>query len=428
MMRLPRSIALLSLATLLATADGLTVTLTRPSGVYKVGEPITFTVAAPGASKVSYILRRDGRTQLVSSDLSLGGVSTLLETRLEQPGQLLVEARLPGQSDPTLSGVMVAPDRIRPVTSCPDDFDSFWTAQIDGLRGLAANATSEAATSDDPEVALSAITLDHVDGAKVRGYVAKPTSGGPFPAIVLFEPAGVRALNRKQVVARAKQGWLVVNILAHDLPIDQNEAFYSRQANLKGYPEQGLGKRDQTYLRRILLAGLRALDHITEHPDWNRKTLVAYGAGQGGLQALAAGALHTQVTAVLAHTPAGCDHPAPAMGRAPTWPNWWNISRGDPTIMAECRYFDGVNFAARIKVPVLISAGLIDTTCPPTGIVAAANAITVPRELLLMPQADNLGRNGSHKPWLTRSTAWLKALAAGNEAPLPQPQAQPAQP
>jgi cephalosporin-C deacetylase-like acetyl esterase len=46
-----------------------------------------------------------------------------------------------------------------------------------------------------------------------------------------------------------------------------------------------------------------------------------------------------------------------------------------PEVVAAVRYYDGVNFAARAKAPGFFTVGFVDTTCPPTSVYAAYNAL-----------------------------------------------------
>lgn len=48
-------------------------------------------------------------------------------------------------------------------------------------------------------------------------------------------------------------------------------------------------------------------------------------------------------------------------------------------------YYDVVNFTRLIRVPVFITWGYNDDTCPPTTSYAVYNVITVPKEALLTP-------------------------------------------
>jgi cephalosporin-C deacetylase-like acetyl esterase len=65
-------------------------------------------------------------------------------------------------------------------------------------------------------------------------------------------------------------------------------------------------------------------------------------------------------------------------------------------MLASGRYFDAMNFATRIKCPVIVGVGLADTTCPPEGVFAAFNQIRAPKEIIIMPTADH---SGDHRPY-----------------------------
>ena len=54
-----------------------------------------------------------------------------------------------------------------------------------------------------------------------------------------------------------------------------------------------------------------------------------------------------------------------------------------PQKIATTSYYDAVNFAKRIRVPVHVAFGYNDETCPPTSMFSAYNALTAPKELLL---------------------------------------------
>ena len=73
------------------------------------------------------------------------------------------------------------------------------------------------------------------------------------------------------------------------------------------------------------------------------------------------------------------------------------------------RYFDGVNFAERVKCPALVGLGFIDTTAAPSGVFAAFNQLTRPqKEVVAMPAANHRGTNNSQAPFKPREKAWLR--------------------
>jgi cephalosporin-C deacetylase-like acetyl esterase len=57
----------------------------------------------------------------------------------------------------------------------------------------------------------------------------------------------------------------------------------------------------------------------------------------------------------------------------------------DPKIIAATAYYDTVNFARFVKVPVLMSGGLIDPACPPTTVLSIYNSLSCPKQLDLAP-------------------------------------------
>jgi cephalosporin-C deacetylase-like acetyl esterase len=50
-------------------------------------------------------------------------------------------------------------------------------------------------------------------------------------------------------------------------------------------------------------------------------------------------------------------------------------------VVEAVRYYDCVNFAARAKAPGFFTVGFIDTTCPPTSVYTAYNALRTPKEI-----------------------------------------------
>ena len=212
--------------------------------------------------------------------------------------------------------------------------------------------------------------------------------------------AGVYPLSRDWVVGRARGGWLSMNITAHDLPIDEPAEFYQQKAakELADYPQMGSDDREKSYFLRMFLSCYRAVEYLTQRPDWNKKTLLVHGGSQGGYQAIVTAGMHPAVTAMAASVPAGCDHTGKKAGRAPGWPGFGNrtwMKNVDQRVETG-RYFDAMNFAPKFKGPAIIGIGLIDTTCPPEGIYAAVNQLTGPKKIALAPQS---GHGGSHKAY-----------------------------
>lgn len=311
----------------------------------------------------------------------------------------------------------------KPAAERPADFDAFWDGKLAELAAVPPDPQIE--TPDKQQVAgvgYSKFSLAVRDGGRVRGQMAWPDREGRFPALVIFQWAGVYPLAPGTVTGNAEKGWLAVNVMAHDLPFDEPAAFYEEQKEgaLKEYGLIGRDDRETSYFLRMFLGARRVLDFVKTLPQWDGRTLVVHGTSKGGSQALVAAALDTGVTAVVVNVPAMCDQNAPSAGRRAPFPYWTAKPPGglDPARIAEAaNYYDVAHFAPRISAPVLVSAGLRDESCPPHGIAAMANALAGPKEVVFLPGANHKGDGGTHEPYIQRSKQWLEAARLGKALP-----------
>lgn len=412
----------------LASAQDLSVTPDHSNGVYAIGEIIRWTVHYKGSNAIqaSVVLKRGGLTETRKDTVTLANGKGVIESRLDEPGWLLAEVTVRAENTKAikaLGGAVVAPDKIKRADPRPADFDQFWADKLKELSGIPANPKLETTDGRKPGVDYSLITFDNIRGTKIRGQIARPQQGAKFPAMLIVQWAGVYGLQKQWVTDRAAEGWLCLNISAHDLPIDRDDAFYKEQAStaLKDYPAIGNDSRETSYFLRMYLSCYRAAEYLATRPDWDGKTLVVTGGSQGGLQSFVTAGLHPKITAVMASVPAGCDLNGPEAGRRPGWPMWYwaTKDKDEKKVRDASRYFDVVNFASRIECPVLVGAGLIDTTCPVPGIMAACNELKGTKEIAFMPVAEHGEKYGSHRLYNSRFNIWKSALVKGSPAPLP---------
>ena len=413
-----------------ANAQRLVVTTDHADGIYQAGDTVHWRVLWEGGgtppSAVDYLLKRGGLTEAGKGSLTLKDNAATLDSKFDGPGTLLLEVKAKtadSRPNRVYGGAVAAPNKIDVSAKRPADFDTFWAAKLKELADVPPNPRLESVEGVKPGVSYWKITLNNIRGTHIQGQFARPTEGSKFPALLIVQWAGVYGLQKGWASDRAADGWLTLNIEAHDLPIDRPEEFYKDQSAgpLKNYWAIGNDDRETSYFLRMYLSCYRAAQYLAERPDWDGRTLVVMGGSQGGQQSLVTAGLHPKITAALAEVPAGCDMLGPDAGRSPGWPQWyWSTGTKDPRKVHEAsRYFDVVNFAPRIKCPVLIGAGLIDETCPPAGVLAAANRITSPKEVILFPHGAHQDENNSHGAYSKRCWgAWLPALRQGKPAPV----------
>ena len=407
----------------LAQAAQIEVATTPNGGVYAAGDKITWhlTVTGEGAAdikQIDYALKRGGLTEIGKGTLPLTDGHATLETSLDKPGAVLAQLSAvgaDGKKVTALAGAIVDPYRIQPSAPRPDDFDAFWAAKLKELAAVPEDPVLEKMDSGNPNVDYWHITLGNINGTRVWGQLARPKAGTKFPALLIVQWAGVYPLHKDWAVGRAAQGWLVLNISAHDLPIDKPQSFYDNEPSVKDYPSIGNDDRDTSYFLRMYLGDYRAADYLAHRPDWDGRTLVVTGGSQGGMQSYVTAALYPDITAMVCDVPAGADQTGPEVGRQCGWPMWWWQTQGKDAakVRETARYFDTVNLASRITCPALVGAGLIDETCPPEGCLAAYNQLKGPKQIILYERA---GHGGDHSAYWAASEARLRALREGQGA------------
>ncbi len=363
------------------------------NAVYKTGEAVIFSISItrrgqPAAlNEAEWSLTKDGGELLQRGRLQLEqGRGTVLG-RLDEPGfiQCRVNVEVDGRKFSALGGAGVAPTAILPSAASPDDFNEFWAAKKQALTSVPAMSHLTSVNSGRDGIEAFDLQVDSL-GAPVSGYYARPAGAKPrsLPAVLTVHGAGVRSAAVSTPVGWAREGALGLDINAHGLPNGRETAFYEALAagELKDYRQIGLNSRETVYFLGMFLRLVRAIDFLTAQPEWDGRTIVVSGSSQGGAQAIAAAGLDSRVTFFVAGVPAMADHTGTLAGRIAGWPKF--IATGTKPraeVVSVIKYYDVVNFAARTNAPGFFTVGFIDTTCPPTTVYAAYNALTSPKEI-----------------------------------------------
>ena len=366
-----------------------TIAADHADALYRKGETVTFTIKAapttPQDAEVSWTVTKDGVPPVQSGKTKLTAGEAKVTAKLDEPGflQCKITATVAEKPVTAMAGVGIDPTQIKPSLPVPADFEAFWKDQKAKLAAVPLKAQMTPVTSPQKNVVAWDVQVDAI-GAPASGYFARPTDAKPksLPVILFVHGAGVRSSSLGGPVSWAGNGMLAMDINAHGLPNGKPEEFYKNLADttLKDYRAAGRESRETCYFLGMFLRELRALDFLCSQPEWDGKTVVVYGTSQGGFQAFAGAALDERVTYFAAGVPAGGDHAGMVAGRVAGWPRIVPLVEGkpEPKALEASRYFDNVNFAARTKAKgAYVTVGFIDTTCPPSTVYAAFNAIPV---------------------------------------------------
>ena len=357
---------------------------TIKSGVYAKGQIINVTVFTqiPTGDTLHVRVYKNNNQVLIQKDIfSVKDSLIIYEGAFREPCSVIVEARIKQVSADL--GMLVDPEKLKPGAKCPNDFEAYWKSLKKSLNEMPQEIKRAVVLGTDRDNGYSCedIEINCLGPKPVRGYFAKPDKASPnsLPIVLLVHAAGVKGSwcrsEPGSALVYAKMGALCFDLNAHGMLNDQPDSYYSDLENgeLKTYWLQGLTKRDDVYFRGMYLRLLRAIEFLTQQPEWDGRRLLVIGESQGGGQALVAAGLDNRVSAVVAIVPAMCDWFGSIADRMGGWPQPYESNNPKKEMMQALPYFDAANILKDSKAIIYTEIGLIDMTCPSTSVYAAVN-------------------------------------------------------
>lgn len=356
---------------------------------YQPGETMTFKVqlvdnGKPVGGKTLKWLRT-GDDQKTAKGEGTSSVAAPLEiaTSIDRPGFVRLEITVfnadgspvkdaQGKSLKFEGGAGVQPEKLAGYPE-PSDFDAFWKAQKARLAQVPLKATLKEVASQNPQFQVFDVKVDCAGGKPVSGYLVAPKDAKPktLPAQVSFRGYGVTGADPDY-----RSGMITLQINAHGIENGREPGYYETLKNgeLKGYAYKSdeNAKPETCYFNGMMLRVMRALEYIKSRPEWDGRTLAVSGGSQGGLQSLTAAALDPEVTTCSAFKPWCCDLGGIQLGRLRGW---------RPDFADGLGYYDAANMAKRIRCETLVTAGLGDYVCPPSGVAVVYNNIQAPKTI-----------------------------------------------
>lgn len=391
----------------------ITVTPDHKDWNYKVGETAKFDVKVmrSGTTIDNAVVEYEAGPEMyptIKKTLTLKDGTARFEGKMNKPGfyRVTINYNEKGKTYTGLCTAAFSPEKLVPSTECPDDFDAFWSNAIAEARKTELDPHRELL----PERCTKDVNVYEVSynnnayGSKIYGILCVPVKPGKYPALLRVPGAGCRPYGGD--VWSASQGVITLEIGIHGIPVTMKQEVYDRLHNgaLNGYWEANLDNRDKMPYKRIFTGAIRSIDYIASLPEWDGKNLGVTGSSQGGMLSLVCAALDSRVTCFGAVHAAMCDHTASQEGKACGWPHYfYGDSNPDKTKVRNSGYFDGINFARRIKVPGWFSFGYNDVVVPPTTMWETYNTVTAPKTLSIYQQTGHYWYQEQWDEWV----AWL---------------------
>ena len=374
--------------------------------LYGVGEEATFTVTVRERGQQAYdskvglatkgmvdvVVDNFGPSVQLSNrvDLAKGNPFTV-KGRLAEPGFLRLT--LKAKDAAKVWSVGYEPERIEKGSPSPDDFDAFWAsarAKLAKEVPLDAKMTkvAERSTADFDYYRISFATF----GRRVHGYMSVPTdkSKAPFPVEFQVAAAGFGGWSNNMYGEKGlirvffsvypfepHWDWQKTGLKAK---YDAMQGACYKKYGLAAYACSGIAASREDYFFYPVLLGIdRAVDWLAARPDVDPARFWYQGTSQGGGFGFYLTGLNRHFKRAVFYVPAITDTMGYLKGRQSGWPRIIErqLEAGKAAAEKYAPYFDGANFASRIRCPVRVAVGFADTTCAPCAVYAAYNAIKV---------------------------------------------------
>lgn len=385
------------------------VALDRQNAVYKIGETATFSVSIVNADDTP---ATNGVLQVALDDFGTNRVFRAFAHDLSQTNGFSVSGSLdaPGFLRLRLSGVPLEippggwneysvwsaafePERIRSAVVDPADFDAYWEGERRRLAeevpaDVQLEACPEATTAEHYVFRVSAATFGN---RRLHGWLGLPrNSSAPAPLAVQISAAGFGPWSQlPQLRAGVISMFLTVFPFQPDPRDHENRRgdFNAFEQSLRdrfgaSYPHAGaLVSREVYFYHDVLLGIDRLVDWAVAALPVDRARVACIGTSQGGGLSLMTLALNRNFTRGAVYVPALTDFSRVAHdGRRSGWPQFhenfpgWSAEASAAFERDVAPYFDAVNFARRVAVPIRFAVGFRDNTCPPHAVYSAFNA------------------------------------------------------
>jgi cephalosporin-C deacetylase len=229
------------------------------------------------------------------------------------------------------------------------------------------------------------ITLQSLNNVKFVALLALPIQGekvrtAPWPVII--SNPGYGGMQQGIMLSECQRGFAVIQVF----PRGQGESvgLYKIQGDkLTGNLAQPAGY----YYQAAYADVIRTIDYVNSRKDLNSERIALVSTSQGGGISLAVAAIDQRVKTVVAHLPFLCNFKIAARTEGSLVKQLLDKEgKNNEKSFSTMAYFDPFELAPNLKIPVLMSAGGKDTTCPKATIQSVYDRLPGKKELKIYPE------------------------------------------
>ncbi|UKS28342.1 acetylxylan esterase [Paenibacillus sp. HWE-109] len=267
-----------------------------------------------------------------------------------------------------------------PELTAPTDLEDFWE-QIALEAAESMEFSVEQVTSPFLQAKVYKVILEGAANTRIHAWYMLPIfhQPHPLPCIVTFHGYSDSKGQPENHAAWLLMGYAVFAIDIRGQGGETGNGLMQAYGMTKGWVTQGILEPESSYYRAVAIDCLRAVRCALIMPEIDPERVFVFGGSQGGGLALLVSAIEPNLRAVIAHVPNMCHMDLAILQSVSSVIEVAEFVTRFPDsldkVLRTLSYFDIMNLAHRIKLPVHVTVGLKDTTCLPEAIFAAYNRI-----------------------------------------------------
>lgn len=271
----------------------------------------------------------------------------------------------------------------KPSLTRREDFLKFWDENKKQAEGQPLNYNEKRIKYFSNKLEVFKVVYDgFLDKSPIVGYFVKRAEiRDKNPTIVFFHGYGGNKGTISDYLGWVMLGFSVFAIDVRGQSGDSPDYARYSSGSIIGNMTKGILSKETYYYRYVYMDSYRAINYVLTRDDVDESRIGVAGVSQGGGLSIAVAALHKKVSLSLPSVPYLCNFErAINVASAGPYLEILNYMKAHPnleeTVMGTLSYFDAMNLAPEVKVPILISVGLVDTVCPPSTIFATYQHIS----------------------------------------------------
>ncbi|MBB6675434.1 acetylxylan esterase [Cohnella nanjingensis] len=282
-------------------------------------------------------------------------------------------------------------ERYLPELTAKPDIDTYWDDVIAAFADKPLNAVRAEVETPFPQLLAYRVEYEGFDDTRIHGWFLLPRgmAGERLPCTVIFHGYTGGKGYPEQYAQYALMGMAVFAVDVRGQGGDTGNHLQQAYGMTRGWVTQGILTKDSFYYKAISLDALKALEWAAGQTEVDETRICVEGESQGGGLAFIAAALSTVPAIAVAHIPNMCHMDYGILNSQSSLTEAAEFAARFPdkldTIMETLSYFDNMNLAHRIRIPLFVTVGLKDLTTMPETIYAAYNRVAAPKEIRVYP-------------------------------------------